>query len=43
MEFYQFYAQYGCGDNKTKEWEVYVVVNERFELFFGTVGEEDVW
>jgi len=28
---------------KTKEWEVYVVVNERFELFFGTVGEEDVW
>ena len=28
---------------KTKEWEIYVVVNKGFELFFGTVGEEDVW
>ena len=28
---------------KTEKREGYVVVNERFELFFGTVGEEDVW
>ena len=27
---------------KTKEWEIYIVVNKGFELFFGTVGEEDV-
>ena len=27
---------------KTEEGEVYVVVNKRFELFFGTISEEDV-
>ena len=28
---------------KAEKWEVYVVVNKRFELFFGAVGEEEVW
>ena len=28
---------------ETKEWEVYVIVNKKFELFFCSVGEEDIW
>ena len=27
---------------KTEEWEIYVVVNKRFNLLFGTIGEENI-
>lgn len=42
MEFSRFCDRCGRDDNKTEEGEVYVVVNKRFELFFGAIGEEDV-
>lgn len=42
MVFSRFYAQHGCGDNKTEKGEIYIIVNKRFKLFFSTIGEEDV-
>lgn len=43
MEFSLFCCQYGYGDNRNEGMGGLRYRKQKFELFFCSVGEEDIW